>query len=81
MKTFQIRKNFSPFISDITKDIILNRKALLEEAAKTDCKILKGEVDQLGKTIKREIENDRTKYFENKFKDKEDSPKSWRTSY
>ena len=80
MKTVQIRKNFSPFISDNRKDIILNRKALLEEAAKTDCKILKREVNQLGKIIKKEIENDRTEYFENKFNDKEDSSNACRTA-
>ena len=80
MKTVQIRKNFCLFISDNTKDIILNRKALLEEAAKTDCKILKREVNRLGKIIKKEIENDRTEYFENKFNDKEDSSNAWRTA-
>ena len=39
MKTVQIKKNFSPLISDNTKYIILNRRALVERAAKTDCKI------------------------------------------
>ena len=33
MKTIQIRKNFSPFLSNNTKEIILFRKVLLEEAA------------------------------------------------
>ena len=67
MKTVKIRKNFSPFISDNTKDIILNRNALLEEVAKTNCKIIKREVNRLGKVIKTEIVKDRTEYFENKF--------------
>ena len=52
----------------------------MEEAAKTDCKILKREVNRLGKIIKKEIENDRTEYFENKFNDKEDSSNAWRTA-
>ena len=41
MKTVQMRKNFSTFISDNTGEIILNRKVLLEDA---DCKIFKMEV-------------------------------------
>ena len=53
MKTTQLRKNFSQFLSNNTKEIILTRKALLEEAAKTDCKILKREANCLGKVIKK----------------------------
>ena len=52
-----MRKNFSLLISYNTKDIILNKKALLEEGANTDCKILAREANQLGKIIKKEIEN------------------------
>ena len=52
----------------------------MEEAAKTDCKILKREVNRLGKIIKKEIENDRTEYFEKKFNDKEDSSNACRTA-
>ena len=51
MKTIQIRKNFSLFLSSNTKEIIQTRKVLLEEAAKTDCKILKREANRLGKVI------------------------------
>ena len=40
MKVFHMRKNYSPFVSVETKELILNRKALQEEAAKTKCKIL-----------------------------------------
>ena len=42
-------------------------KVILEEAAKTDCKILKREANRLGKVIKKEIVKDRTEYCENKF--------------
>ena len=55
IKTIQIRKNFSPFISNKTKEIILDRKALSEEAAKTDCKILKRDANRLGKVIKKKL--------------------------
>ena len=55
MKTIRIRKTFSPFISNNTKETILNIKALLEEAAKTNCKILKREANRLGKVIKKKL--------------------------
>ena len=79
-KTVKIRKNFYPFISDNTKEIILNRKALLEDTAKTDFKVLKKEVNILGKTIRKEIDNARKEYFENKFIHKKDSSNVWRTA-
>ena len=36
MKKVQVWKKFSPFISDNTNEILLNRTSLLEAAAKTD---------------------------------------------
>ena len=68
------------FFSNNTKEIIKTRKVLLEEAAKTDCMILKREANRLGKVIKKEIVKDRTEYFENKFNDKEDSSNAWRSA-
>jgi hypothetical protein len=35
MKVFQMRKNYNPFVSEETRELILNRKALQEEATKT----------------------------------------------
>ena len=52
--------------------------SVLEEAAKTDCEILRREANR--KVIKKEIVKDRTEYFENKFNYKEDSSKAWRTA-
>ena len=52
----------------------------MEEAAKTDCKILKREANRLGKVIKKEIVKDRTENFENKFNVNEDSSNAWRTA-
>ena len=80
MKTIQIMKNLSPFLSNKSKKIILTRKALLEESAKTDCKILKREANRLAKVIKKEIYIDRTEYFENKFNHNEDSSNAWTTA-
>ena len=53
IKRIQIRRNFSPFLFNDTKEIIQTRKVLLEEAAKTVCKILKREANRLGKVIKK----------------------------
>ena len=38
------------------------------------------QANRLGKVIKKESVKDRTKYFENKFNDKEDSSNAWRTA-
>ena len=40
LKTVEVWKKFSPFISESTKEIILNGTSLLEEAAKTECQVL-----------------------------------------
>ena len=34
MKVFQMRKNYNPSVTEETRELILNRKALQEEAAK-----------------------------------------------
>ena len=40
MKTFQMRKNYSPFITQETKDLIAKRRVLQEEVTKTGNLIL-----------------------------------------
>ena len=40
MKVYQMRKNYSPYVSDETKDMITNRKVIQEEATRTGCKVL-----------------------------------------
>ena len=53
MKVFNVNKNYNPFVSEETKELILNRKALQEEAAKTKCKMLKKEFNLICKEVKK----------------------------
>ena len=80
MKVFQMRKNYNPFVSEETRELILNRKALQEEAAKTKCKILMREFNYQCKEVKKAIAKDEKEFFENGFDDKMDSAKAWRTA-
>jgi hypothetical protein len=45
-----MRKNYNPFVSVKTRELILNRKALQEVGAKTKCKIL---MKELSSKVKR----------------------------
>ena len=80
IKTIQIRKNYKPYLSYETKTLIQNRKAVQEEAVKTGCRVLKTEFNRLTRQVKRNIEQDRKHYFENKLKSISDSSSVWRTS-
>ena len=47
MKTFHMRRNYNPHISEDTKDLIRNRNAVQEEATRTKSKILGKEFNLL----------------------------------
>ena len=80
VKIIQIRKNYIPYLSEETKALIQNRKAVQEEAIKTGCRILKAEFNRLTRYVKRSIDFDRKQYFDKKFKLVSDSSSVWRTS-
>ena len=80
MKVFHMRKNYNPYVSEDTKELILNRKALQEEAAKTKCKVLKKEFNQLCKEVKKAVTKDEEEFFRKVFEDDVDSFKAWRTA-
>ena len=63
-----------------TKELILNRKALQEEAAKTKCKELKKESNQLYKEVNKAVIEDEEEFYRKGFEDGEDSSKVWRTA-
>ena len=80
MKVFHMRKNYNPYVSEETKELILNRKALQEEAAKTKCKELKKEFNQLCKEVKKAVTKDEEEFYRKGFEDGVDSSKAWRTA-
>ena len=80
MKTFHMRRNYNPRISEDTKDLIKNRNALQEEATRTKCDILKKEFNILCKEVKKAIAEDKKEFFERVFDDGMDSTTAWRTA-
>ena len=80
MKTFHMRRNYNPRISEDTKDLIKNRNALQEEATRTKCDILKKEFNILCKEVKKAIAEDEKEFFERGFDDGMDSTTAWRTA-
>ena len=55
------------FVSEDTRELILNRKALQEEAAKTKCKILMKEFNFQCKEVKKAVAKDEKEFFEKGF--------------
>ena len=80
MKTFHMRRNYNPRISEATKDLIRNRNALQEEATRTKCGILMKEFNLLSKEVKKAVAKEEKEFFERGFDDGMDSTKAWRTA-
>ena len=64
MKVFQMRKNYIPFVSEETSELILNRKFLPEKAAKTKCKILIKEFNFQCKEVEKAVAKDEKEFVE-----------------
>ena len=80
MKTFHMRRNYNPCISEDTKDLIRNRNAVQEEATRTKSRILKKEFNLLCKEVKKAVAKDEKEFYERGFDDGMDSAKAWRTA-
>ena len=78
VKTYQMRKNYSPYISVGTKILMAGRDILHEEAVKLGSKEMTAEVKKKSKQIKKEIEKDEKKYYERDFGDGADVTTAWR---
>ena len=71
---------YFPNFSKFGLMLILKRKALQEEAAKTKCKILMKEFNFQCKEVKKAVAKDEKEFFEKGFDDGMDSAKAWRTA-
>ena len=80
MKTYQMRKNYSPCITQETKYLIAERRALQEEVTKTGNPILLKEFRYKFKEVKKAVEMDENKYFETNFSDEVGVTKAWRAN-
>ena len=78
--TFQVRKNYQPYLTKETKDLIKGRDSWKEVATKRGYKSAHKIAKVLGKEIKKAVKNDEREYFKKDFGDKEDTAKAWRTA-
>ena len=73
MKTFQMRKNYSPHISTETKFLIDERKALQEEAVKSGNQTLLNEFKLKAKEVKKSAKIDYINHNEKNMSDNDDN--------
>ena len=74
-----MRKNYLPFISEDTKLLFNERKALREESTKSGNAVLEKEAKRIGREIKKSLVNDEKEYYKNKLGEKVDIATAWRT--
>ena len=80
IKVFQMRKNYSSYISDSTKKIIEERNAWKELAVNNKYRTAERFSKELGKEIKKAITNDRRDYFNKDFGENCDRSNAWKTA-
>ena len=81
-KIFQTRKNYVPFLSDETKNLMKERDALKEEATQYGDEDLWKEYKKLRNQVKRQLTKDKTNYYKNKFYDNKMTVKqAWKLAY
>ena len=78
VKIFQSRKNYLPFLSQSTKELISKKNKLFKEATKGGCKIKLEESKSLSKEIKKGIKADRKRYFNDDINVKLDPASAWK---
>jgi hypothetical protein len=80
IKTFQMRKYYSPYVSDRTKLLMKERNELKEEATNSGNKESEKEYKKKGKAIKKAIGEDEREYYGKDFGDNSDSSTAWKTA-
>ena len=80
VKVFQMRKHYSPYLSEKTKELLKARKEWKELAVKSGFKSAEKISKDLGKEIKKSIVSDKKEYFEKDFGDIRDTSKAWQTA-
>ena len=80
VKIFQVRKNYAPFVSEKTKQVMKARNDWKEVATKFGYKSAEKTAKALGKEIKKALINDEKEYFKKDFGDGQDTSTAWRTA-
>ena len=80
IKVFQMRKNYSPFLSEETKLLIEERKVLKEEMTKHCDITLAKEIKLISKKITKLVQTDKQTYYEYGLGNKVTSSSAWKTA-
>ena len=80
IKLFQMRKNYCPFLSESTKNLIQTRNSWKEVAVNCGYKSAEKIVKDLGKEIKQATEKDKDEYFNKDFGEGSDRSNAWKTA-
>ena len=72
IKVFQMRKNYSPYLSDATKELIKIRNSWKQIAVKQGYRSAEKIAKEAGKAIKKSIANDKKIYFNKDFSEGKD---------
>ena len=78
IKTFQQRRHYLPFLSENTKQTMIERRIVRLEAKKRDDPELLKEGKRLGRVIKALIKEDEKRYYDEGLDLKSDPKKAWR---
>ena len=80
IRTIQMRKNYSPYVSERTKLLIKDRNTLKEEAVKIGNIENEKEVKKMGKKIKKAVIEDELEFYKKDFGETANSSSAWRTA-
>ena len=75
-----MRRNYSPYLTEETKELIKKRNFLKEKSTKEGDKEAEKEAKKKGKEIKRAIKADEMSYYERNLSDLTDTAVAWRTA-
>merc|ERR1712030_97520 len=80
IKVFQMRKNYTSYLSDKTKEMIKSRNSWKELAATKGYKSAEKFTKELGKEIKKDAAEFKKIYFNKDFSDCGDRSSAWKTA-
>ena len=78
IKVFQMRKNYSPYLTTETKLLMEERNVIKEEMTKNGDTELARELKVLNKAIAKAVKQDEKDYYKNGLEDKFDTSKAWK---
>ena len=80
IKTFQMRRHYSPYVSDRTKLLMLDRNALKEQAIENCDKTLEKDVKKKGREIKKALAKDEKEYYAKDLNASLETSAAWNTA-